>query len=75
MLQKKRERKRERSEHVSIGHLQEVKHAFHTKKLLIIKSELVWYFIVAYIINRTLHGCLEIRNFLPCVLRKMSSFV
>ena len=26
MLQKKRERERERSEHVSVGHLQEVKH-------------------------------------------------
>ena len=27
------------------------------------KSEMVWYFIGVYIINRTLHGRLEIRNF------------
>ena len=24
---------------------------------------MVWYFIGVHIINRTLHGCLEIRNF------------
>ena len=27
------------------------------------KSEMVWYFVGVYIINRTLHGRLEIRNF------------
>ena len=27
------------------------------------KSEMVWYFIGVYIINRTLHGRLEIENF------------
>ena len=26
-------------------------------------GEMVWYFISVYIINRTLDGCLEIRNF------------
>ena len=31
------------------------------------KSEVVWYFIGAYIINRTLHGCLEIRNSSSCI--------
>ena len=39
-----------------------VNRAFHTKKLLI-KSEMLWYFTGVYIIDRTLHGCLEIRNF------------
>ena len=28
---------------------------------------MVWYFIGVYIINRTLHGLLETRNFSPCV--------
>ena len=28
---------------------------------------MVWYFIGVYIINRTLHGRLEIRNFSACV--------
>ena len=32
----------------------------HQKNYL---SEMVWYFIGVYIINRTLHGRLEIRNF------------
>ena len=30
-------------------------------------SEMVWYFIGFYIINRTSHGRLEIRNFSSCV--------
>ena len=32
-----------------------------------VKSEMVWYFIGVYIINRTLHGRLEIQNFSSCV--------
>ena len=31
------------------------------------KSEMVCYFIGVYIINRTLHGSLEIQNFSSCV--------
>ena len=38
---------------------------FHSKKLL--KWNVVWYSIGVYIINRTLHGRLEIRNFSPRV--------
>ena len=30
-------------------------------------SEMVWHFIGVYIINRTLHGYLEIQNFSSCV--------
>ena len=44
---------------------------------------MVWYFIVVYIINRTLHGCLQIRNFSsrvekyfsPCSLRSLVKYV
>ena len=37
-------------------------------------SEMVWYFIGVYIINRTLHGRLEIRNFSSCVENKWNIF-
>ena len=35
----------------------------HNKSLLSHQKKMVWYFIGVYIINRTLHGRLEIRNF------------
>ena len=36
----------------------------HNKsRLFVAKSEMVWYFIGVYIINKTLHGRLEIQNF------------
>ena len=35
---------------------------------------MVWYFIGVYIINRTLHGCLEIRNFSSRVEKIFHSF-
>ena len=35
---------------------------------------MVWYFIDVYIINRTLHGCLEIRNFSSHVEKIFQSF-
>ena len=46
--------------HHCYGYL--INHAFHTKNYL---SEMVWYLIGVYIINRTLHvhGRLEIQNF------------
>ena len=53
------------SSHVKISRLlwlHKINCAFHTKKLLE-KSEMVLYFIGVYIINRTLNGRLEIRNF------------
>ena len=31
---------------------------------------MVWYFIGVYVINRTLHGRLEIRNFSDAILRE-----
>ena len=34
---------------------------------------MVWYFIGVYIINRTLHGRLEIRNFSSCVEKYFTS--
>ena len=37
-------------------------------------SEMVWYFIGVYIINRTLHGRLEIRNFSSRVEKIFHSF-
>ena len=43
----------------------------HPKNYL---SEMVWYFIGVYIINRTLHGHLEIRNFSSCVDKIFHSF-
>ena len=36
-------------------------------------SEMVWYFIGVYIINRTLHGRLEIRNFSSSVEKYFTS--
>ena len=51
------------SSHVKISALLRL----HNKSCLshqkTIKSEMVWYFIGVYIINTTLHGCLEIQNF------------
>ena len=55
--------------HLCYGYV--INRAFHTKKLL---SEMVWYFIGVYIINRTLHGHLEIRNFSSCVDKIFHSF-
>ena len=46
--------------------------AFHTKKLLKWNG-LVLIFIVVFIINRTLHGCLEIRNFSSSVEKYFTS--
>ena len=43
----------------------------HQKNYL---SEMVWYFIGVYIINRTLHGRLEIRNFSSRVDKIFHSF-
>ena len=37
------------------------------------QSETALYFIRVYIINRTLHGCLEIRNFSSCVEKIFST--
>ena len=37
-----------------------INRAFHSKKLF---NEMAWYFIGVYVINRTLHSCLEIQNF------------
>ena len=37
-------------------------------------SEMVWYFMGVYIINRTLHGRLEIRNFSSRVEKIFHSF-
>ena len=36
-------------------------------------SEMVWNFIGVYVINRTLHGCLEIQNFSSCVEKCISA--
>ena len=47
-----------------------INRAFHTKKLL---KEMVWYFIGVYVINRTLHGRLEIRNFSSSVEKYFTS--
>ena len=41
-----------------------INRAFHSKKLF---NEMAWYFIGVYVINRTLHGCLEIQNFFSLV--------
>ena len=38
------------------------------------KSHMVWYFIDVYIINRTLHGSLEIQNFSSRVEKMFHSF-
>ena len=56
--------------HLCYGYV--INRAFHTKKLL---SEMVWYFIGVYVINRTLHvhGHLEIRNFSASVEKYFSS--
>ena len=45
---------------------------FHTKKNYL--SKVVWYFMGVYIINRTLHGRLEIRNFCFRVEKIFHSF-
>ena len=42
---------------------------FQTKNYL---SKMVWHFIGVYIINRTLHGCLEVWNFSSCVEKNIS---
>ena len=39
-------------------------------KLHISDQKMLWYFIGVYIINRTLHGHLEIPNFSSCVKKK-----
>ena len=44
-------------------------HLSHQKNY---ESEMVWYFIGVYIINRTLHGCLEIWNFSSQVEKNIS---
>ena len=46
-----------------------INRTFQTKKYL---SKLVWYFTGVYIINRTLHGRLEIQNFSSCVEKNIS---
>ena len=46
-----------------------INRAFHTK---ICCSKMVWYFIGVYIINRILHGRLEIRNFSSRVEKNIS---
>ena len=46
-----------------------INHTFQTKKLL---SKMVWHFIGVYIINRILHGRLEIRNFSSHVEKNIS---
>ena len=38
------------------------------------KSVMIWYFIGVYIINRTLHGRLEIQNFRLLMLKNIYSF-
>ena len=38
----------------------------HNKLCLLQQNVMVWYFIGVYIINKTLHGHLEIRNFSSC---------
>ena len=43
---------------------------FRSKKCL---SEMIWHFIGVYIINRTLHGRLEIRNFSSRVKKYFTS--
>ena len=47
-----------------------INRTFQTKKLFI--SKMVWHFIGVYIINRTLHGHLEIRNFSSRVEKNIS---
>ena len=64
------------SSHVKISlllWLHKINCAFHTKKLLE-KSEMVLYFIGVYIINSTLNGRLEIRNFSSHVEKIFHSF-
>ena len=41
-------------------------------KLHISDQKMLWYFIGVYIINRTLHGHLEIPNFSSCVKKNIS---
>ena len=47
-----------------------INRTFQTKKLFI--SKMVWHFIGVYMINRTLHGRLEIRNFSSRVEKNIS---
>ena len=44
------------------------------QKTIFMENEMVWYFIVVYIINRTLHRRLEIRNFSSRVEKIFHSF-
>ena len=52
-------------DHCCYGH--KINRAFRCKKYL---KEMIWYFIDVYIINRTLHGRLEIGNFSLSVEKK-----
>ena len=51
------------SSHVKISPLLWLHNKSRLSHQKTIKSEMVWYFISVYIIKRTLHGRLEIRNF------------